>query len=87
MTENTEFLLHNEQLEVTVIGSLVWSCSEGNFDTFYDARLSPDLFYYDVNKTIFGVIVELINSSIVPDPITIMDRVNTYRSCRCRSTY
>ena len=77
MTENTEFLLHNEQLEVTVIGSLVWSCSEGNFDAFYDARLSPDLFYYDVNKTIFGVIVELINSSIVPDPITIMDRVNT----------
>lgn len=72
-----EFILHNEEIEITVLGTLVWSCRDGNFDTFFEARLTKDLFYYKTNATIFEIIGELITSGIKPEPITIMDWVHT----------
>lgn len=75
--EKQEFLLHNEELEIYVLGSLLWSCTEGNFNSYYDARLTPDLFYYKKNETIFRIIIDLIKSRIIPDQMTIMEKVNT----------
>ena len=72
----TEFLLHDGDVEISVLGSLIWACREGNFDTFFEARLTPDLFYFEVNRKIFEVISDLIiTSRVIPDSITIMDKI------------
>lgn len=72
---NSEFLLHDPNVEARVLGSLVWSCKEGNFDAFFDSHLTRDLFYYEQSATIFDVIGRLISDSVIPDEITIMDRI------------
>lgn len=75
MEENNKFILHDENVEIAVLGTLVWSCKEGNFDAFYEARLERELFYSPANATIFDVISDLITSSVIPDLITITDKV------------
>ena len=75
MDEQKEFLLHDPKIEARVLGSLVWSCKEGNFDAFFESRLTRDLFYYEQSATIFEVISSLISESVIPDEITIMDRI------------
>lgn len=71
-----EFILHNLEVEITVLGTLVWSCREGNFDRFFDARLTRDLFYDQVNATIFDVIsMMIIQERRVPDMMTITDKI------------
>lgn len=72
---NSEFLLHDPNVEARVLGSLVWSCKEGNFDAFFESHLTRDLFYYEQSATIFDVIGRLISDSVIPDEITIMDRI------------
>ena len=72
---NSEFLLHDPNVEAKVLGSLVWSCKEGNFDVFFESRLTRDLFYYEQSATIFEIIGSLISDSVIPDEITIMDRI------------
>lgn len=73
----TKFVLHDEGVEISVLGSLVWSCKEGNFDAFFESRLTKDLFYSPQNATIFEVVSDLIMSRVIPDAITIMDKVRT----------
>ncbi len=73
----TNFILHDEGVEISVLGSLVWSCKEGNFDAFFESRLTKDLFYSPQNATIFEVVSDLIMSRVIPDAITIMDKVRT----------
>ena len=68
-------LLHNDDLEITVLGSLVFLSQFGNFDDFFKANLSKDLFYTPVNAIIFSIIADLIQSSIVPDIITITEKI------------
>lgn len=36
----TKNVLHDEGVEISVLGSLVWSCKEGNFDAFFESRLT-----------------------------------------------
>lgn len=74
--ENKTFVLHDPQIEAAVLGSLVWSCKEGNFDAFFEARLTRELFYYEQSVNIFNIISELISSRVIPDVITIMDKIN-----------
>ena len=75
MNNKTEFILHDENLESKVLGSLVWSCKEGNFDAFFESRLSEDLFWSSFSVAIFKAITELISSSTIPDLITITERL------------
>lgn len=77
MTEQKqEFILHNEQAEIAVLGTLVWSCKEGNFDKFFEAKLTKDLFYTPVNATLFEVIREMIVvERTVPDILTITNKI------------
>lgn len=72
---NSEFLLHDPNVEARVLGSLIWSCKEGNFDAFFESHLTRDLFYHEQSATIFDVIGRLISDSVIPDEITIMDRI------------
>lgn len=76
--ENKTFVLHDEEIEIHVLGTLVWSCGDGNFDTFFEAKLTKELFFYPQNATIFEIVGNLIKSGIKPEPITIMDWVNTH---------
>lgn len=75
MNNKTEFILHDENLESKVLGSLVWSCKEGNFDAFFESRLSEDLFWSSYSVAIFKAITELISSSTIPDLMTITERL------------
>lgn len=77
MTEQKqEFILHNEQAEIAVLGTLVWSCKEGNFDKFFEAKLTKDLFFTPVNATLFEVIREMIVvERTVPDILTITNKI------------
>lgn len=75
MTEEKVFLLHDEELEKKVLGSLVWLCREGNFDAFLDANVSVDLFCSPVNIAIFKAIEYLIFQGVIPDEITIFKRL------------
>ena len=54
--QKKEFILHDDNVEVAVLGTLVWSCGTGNFDAFFEARLTRDLFYDQQNATLFDVI-------------------------------
>ena len=74
-SENNKFLLHDDQLEVTVLASLVWLCREGNFDAFFNSQLSKEHFYNSVNATIFETIGKLCESSTIPNQITITERI------------
>lgn len=75
--QKREFLLHDSDVEEAVLGTLVWSCGEGNFDAFFEAHLTRELFYDRQNAILFDVISKMIvNERKVPDPITIMDRIN-----------
>ena len=75
--QKKEFILHDDNVEVAVLGTLVWSCGTGNFDAFFEARLTRDLFYDQQNATLFDVIKDMIvNERKAPDAITIMDKVN-----------
>lgn len=73
--EKKEFLLHSDELEITVNSTLMWSCKEGNFDAFFEARLTKDLFFTRENAIIFGVMADLISSGIIPDAFTITDKI------------
>jgi replicative DNA helicase len=75
MNNEEVILLHNDNLEITVLGSLVALSQEGNFDDFFKANLSIDLFYTPANAIIFGIISDLIMSSTIPDVITITEKV------------
>ena len=61
MNNKTEFILHDENLESKVLGSLVWSCKEGNFDAFFESRLSEDLFWSSYSVAIFNIKKEIDN--------------------------
>ena len=75
MIEKTIFSLHSDELEIAVNSTLVWSCKEGNFDAFFEARLTKDLYYTRENALIFSVIADLITSGIIPDVFTITDKI------------
>lgn len=75
MRDNFELQLHDEILESKVLGSLVWSCKDGNFDAFFESRLSEDLFWSSYNVAIFKAIADLITSSTIPDAVTIPERL------------
>ena len=76
ITDTNTFLLHDEQLECTVLGSLLFACREGNFDYYHKAHLTVELFDHPVNATIFCVIENLIKSSVIPDQFTIIDKIS-----------
>lgn len=74
--QEQEFILHNEQAEIAVLGTVVWSCKEGNFDRFFEAELTKDLFYSPANITLFEVIREMIVvERTVPDILTITNKI------------
>lgn len=74
--QKNEFILHDENIEVAVLGTLVWSCRYGDFDSFFDARLTRDLFYDHQNATIYDVISDMIvNERSIPDVFTITYKI------------
>lgn len=75
MNNEEDILLHNDDLEIKVLGSLVSLSQGGNFDDFFKANLSIDLFYTPTNAIIFGIIADLITASVIPDVITITEKV------------
>ena len=75
MNNEEVILLHNDDLEIKVLGSLVSLSQGGNFDDFFKANLSKDLFYTPTNAIIFGIIADLITASVIPDVITITEKV------------
>ena len=75
MGEEKVFLLHDEELENKVLGSLVLLCREGHFDTFLNARLSESLFYSRPNKAIFKAMADLVYQGTIPDEVTIFSRL------------
>lgn len=75
MGEEKVFLLHDEELENKVLGSLVLLCREGHFDTFLNARLSESLFYSRPNKAIFKAVADLVHQGTIPDEVTIFSRL------------
>ena len=56
MNNEEDILLHNDDLEIKVLGSLVSLSQGGNFDDFFKANLSKDLFYTPTNAIIFGIV-------------------------------
>ena len=75
MNNENNFQLHSDELEITVNSTLMRSCKEGNFDAFFDARLTKDLYFTRENAIIFSVMADLISSGIIPDAFTIIDKI------------
>ncbi len=73
--KKNQTILHEENIEIAVLGTLVWSCKNGNVDVFHEAGLTMDLFYTPKNAIIFGVIRDLILSGNIPDQITITEKI------------
>lgn len=75
MNNENNFQLHSDELEITVNSTLMRSCKEGNFDAFFEARLTKDLFFTRENAIIFSTMADLISSGIIPDAFTITDKI------------
>ena len=75
MNNKNTNILHNEDIEISVLGTVVWLCNNEKVDVFHDAGLTTDLFYTPKNAILFGVIRDLILSGKVPDKITITEKV------------
>ena len=76
-SNNNQTVLHSEDIEIAVLGTLVWACQNGKAYIFHDEGLTKDLFYTPQNATIFGIISELIAAGKTPDYITITEKVLT----------
>lgn len=75
MNNENNFQLYNNELEITVNSTLMWSCKEGDFDAFLEARLTKDLFFIRENAIIFGIMADLVSSGIIPDVLTVTDKI------------
>lgn len=75
MNIENNFQLHSDELEVTVNSTLMRSCKEGNFDTFFEAQLTKDLYFTRENAIIFSIMSDLITSGIIPDAFTITEKI------------
>ncbi len=72
---NCNNILHNERIEIAVLGTLVWACQNGKTNILHDEGLTKELFYTPQNATIFGVISDIIAAGKTPDQITISEKV------------
>ena len=45
MNNENNIQLHSDELEVAVNSTLMRSCKEGNFDAFFEAQLTKDLYF------------------------------------------